>query len=157
MKVEIVPLVSANTTTYIKHTMKETSDLYNSFEPKLVTRFKVTFTEGFKIPQYVIFSCDRPKLKCFINDTFTWEDIEMKFFDPIAPSTSEEIMKYINESFKSHVIFKLELLDPCNDVIEEWHVKSKIANVDFGHLDWYQNDCVKITMNLKVIDCKLIY
>lgn len=126
------------------------------FEPKLNFNHRVTFTSGFNIPSFVIFSCSRPSCKIQFNQLL-WNDIELKMFDPIELSTSKSIMNYLTQETKDDIKFKLELLDSVGDAIETWEIKATLSEVDFDVCDWYKKpeDAIKINMKLKPLTVDL--
>ena len=75
----------------------------------------------------------------------------MELYDPIVPSTSQEIYDLIkskNGSSLGDVV--IEQLGPVGDVVEKWELKDcQITNVDFGRLDWNAgNQVCKIILQI---------
>lgn len=126
------------------------------YEPKKRNRFILHFPEHFVIQEWVISAASRPSMyietKKFLGFTISkklkWHPINIVLLDPIAPSTSQELMTIINnnwilEKFK----LRVELLDPTGVVVERWHIKDcQIKSIDFGELNYATDELAKCSM-----------
>jgi hypothetical protein len=108
------------------------------YEPKKSNRFIVEIGEPFNIPYYVFKKISRPR---FTKDN-QLNDITLVMYDPIHPSTTSLIMNGL-EKLKTKVlkeiILYIKLLSPIGEIIEEWRITGEMNDIDFGELD-YQND-----------------
>lgn len=123
---------------------KETK--FIAFEPKKENRFWLKFPVTYRLSEWMVKSMSRLR---YTPSTGLWDDLTIRFNDPINPSTSERIFELIKSETKEIPEFKLQLLGPVGDVVESWVIKnSKILSIDFADLN-YVND------GLRIIELKL--
>jgi len=133
-------------------------------EPKFENRFIVQFPEEFNIESWAVQFMNRPK---FNFKKKKWENIKIKFIDPIAPSTSERLMELIKSYSaglclkKKKFEIKIETLDPTGVPIETWLISEcKIIEVDFGNWEYHEikngDTIIHPTMTIKPKSCELI-
>ena len=123
------------------------------YEPKFQNRFVIEFNKPFnEIKSYTVTEASRPK---FINSE--WAPMEIKFVDPIGPSTSKAIMSGLEQYKKDSIIsYNIKLLDPVGQSIEQWDIKGKLQEICFGDMKYGSNDILEIKMIINVISVKLI-
>lgn len=112
------------------------------FEPMRQNRFLITFPENFGIPpSYLVRSASR--LSCSINNgVMRWDDMEIKFADPINPSIQHIFFDMIRDHTIVNVMdIKIQMLDPVGSIVSEWVVNGFISEVNFGEVD-YSNDSI---------------
>jgi len=131
---------------------------FNSCEPLVQNRFKVTFDEKLKLSNFITESITLPKYNGYVNK---WDAMEIKLCSLVSPSTTvpiyELVQKFMaNKTNKGNNIsnkieedlfnFTIEELDPVGTPINTWNIKSnQIKYVDFGYMD------AKITINSPTI------
>jgi len=140
---------------------------YSPDEPKKVNRFLITFPTEFNIEQYMVKSASRPSYnQHFGTGTFfsrhsqpitTWDDIDIVFYDLISPSSAQIIMGLLRENKFNNFQFKLEMLGPIGDVVEEWEITGTVSKVSFGDLDYSSNEISNISMTISPSTCVLLY
>lgn len=126
------------------------------YEPKKENRFIIEFGEPFKIPNYVIHRTTRP----IMISLDTWADMVFSMYDPISPSTSQALMDGIRELRKRDdktIEVKIYILDPVGEKVEEWIIKGIVDNINFGVLDYKNDEPVSIDLYFKVINAILNY
>lgn len=136
------------------------NDLFHGkpYEPKWANRFLVTLPECFDIPDWVVASITKPKLK-----KGKWKNIKITFYDPIGPSTSQRLFHYVSGKGLTEKIdipfdFQIESLDPIGVVIEKWTITVKeIVLIDFGDLRYDKDELQKPKLVLKPANCILNY
>lgn len=126
------------------------------FEPKKQNRFTIKFGEPFEIPEWVTYKTSRPVL----NRQLKWEKMVFSMYDPIGPSTSQVVMKGIQklkEKNRNVIDVTLNSYGPIGDKIEEWLINGSICKIDFGKLDWKNDELLLINLHLDVINVELNY
>jgi hypothetical protein len=81
-------------------------------------------------------------------------------YDPVSPSTSQAIMKGLEELRKREsktININLQIMDPVGDIVEDWSLAGQILSVNFGDLSWEKDEPVKIYLVFKPTDVKLNY
>lgn len=161
------------------------SDLLNKmpipYEPKRQNRFILRFPSDLGINEWFVESASRPTIKInekeieFLNTStwvagrFTWDQITVKFRDPIGPSASQALMEWVRlhaESVTGRMGYAagykrnvdLEMLDPTGVVVEKWIlVNTMLTNVSFGSLAYNSDALADITATLRPDRCILVY
>jgi hypothetical protein len=115
------------------------------------TPFLITFQEDMNIPNWSIHSFKFPNI--YSNNTYS--DLIIYFYDPIAPQIKQ--LLFNNILTKTDFNIKIQILGPCQDIVEEWDFEIEYINYinpgEFGT----GNDINKIEMSLKVKKAKLNY
>ncbi len=139
--------------------MQENSDhIRNQYELNKNNRFKIEFPKEFNITEWSVQKSDKPK---FTNGK--WENIKIQFIDPIAPSTSLslfEIVKFLRIPNKDKVLFEIKIksLDPTGVPTQEWIIKvEEVLTINFGELDYTNDNLQTPYIILKPFDCELNY
>jgi hypothetical protein len=151
------------------------------YEPKRVNRFIVRFPSSLGINEWFVTSSSRPTAKItsveipFLNTStyvagrFTWEEIRVKFKDPIGPSASQALMEWFRlhaESVTGRMGYaagykkdvELEMLDPTGVVVEKWVLQGCfITNLNFQELDYSRDDLASIECSLRMDRCIQLY
>ena len=91
-------------------------------------------------------------------------NIKIEFINPIGPSTSQSLFEIV-EFLKTNVndcktLFSIKItsLDPTGVEVEEWVVNiEKVLTINFGELDYGDNDILKPFLILKPLNCILKY
>lgn len=133
-------------------------NLNGYYEPKRPNRFMLLFPEEFEIPHQFVKTTVRPSVR-INNGRVEWEDIEIVLKDPIGPSTAERIHElflrvgsnYTNRGFD----YRIQLLGPVGDIVEEWLISGFISRIDFGKLDYSSDELMDIKLYIKPINCIL--
>ena len=126
-------------------------------------------------------STSRPKAKIntteipFLNTStyvagrFTWEEISVQFKDPIGPSASQALMEWFRlhaESVTGRMGYaagykkdvELEMLDPTGVVVEKWILQGCfLSNLNFGDLNYSQDELATIDAGLRMDRCIQVY
>lgn len=151
------------------------------FEPKRNNRFIVRFPSSLGINEWYVESASRPANKiqateiAFLNTStyvagrFTWNEITMKFRDPIGPSAMQALMEWFRmhaESVTGRMGYaagykkdiELEMLDPGGVVIEKWILQGTfITSMDGGSLGYDDDKIANISVTLRPDRCILVY
>ena len=136
-----------------------------SFENKKSNRYIVNLPEEFKIKPHFIFEAQRPKLvRKYDNSPFRVDDITLKIYDPIGPSTSQAIMGLFKPDETGKILinntfdFSIELLEPTGVVIEKWLLTDcNITLIDFGPLTYNDEFNVVCEMKIRVGNFDLLF
>jgi hypothetical protein len=151
------------------------------YEPKRKNRFILRFESSLGINEWYVTSTARPSAKInsvpipFLNTStyvagrFEWEEIKVTFKDPIGPSASQALMEWFRlhaESVTGRMGYaagykkdiELEMLDPTGVVVEKWILQGTfMTNVDFGSLEYSDDEIADITATLRMDRCILVY
>lgn len=151
------------------------------YEPKRDNRWILRFPSSLGINEWYVESTSRPKLKIasvaipflntetYVAGRFTWEEISVKFRDPIGPSASQAVMEWIRlcaesvtgrmgyaAGYKKNV--DLEMLDPTGVVVEKWILEGAwLTGYDGGTLDYSSDKIVGISSSIRMDRCILVY
>ena len=149
------------------------------YEPLRQNRWLMRFPSDLGICEWMLASASRPSIKQgsteiqFLNTStwvagrYTWDTIQVKFRDPIAPSASQALMEWIrlcSESVTGRQGFasgykrdlELEMLDPTGVCVQKWILKNAwISNCNFDSLDYSQDGLTTITATF-VIDYAIL-
>ena len=151
------------------------------YEPKRANRFILTFPTSLGINSWYVESTSRPSIKieskdiAFLNTktyvagNFEWEEISVKFRDPIGPSASQALMEWVRlhaESVTGRMGYAagykkdidLELLDPTGVAVEKWILQGCfITSAKFGDLGYDKTDIMTVDVSLRPDRCILVY
>jgi len=151
------------------------------YEPKRQNRFILRFPSSLGINEWFVESAKRPSIKIaateiqFLNTStyvagrFNWDEIGVKFRDPIGPSASQALMEWVRlcaESVTGRMGYAtgykkdidLEMLDPTGVVVEKWILQGTfLTSVDFGALGYGTDAIADISANLRMDRCILVY
>ncbi len=151
------------------------------YEPKKKNRFILRFPSSLGINEWFVISTSRPKVTIneveipFLNTStyvagrFNWESIDVTFKDPIGPSAAQALMEWVRlhaESVTGRMGYaagykkdiELEMLDPTGVVVEKWILQGTfLTNVDFGSLEYSDDEIADITATLRMDRCILVY
>lgn len=151
------------------------------YEPKRDNRWILRFPSSLGINEWYVESTARPKLKIasvaipflntetYVAGKFSWEELSVKFRDPIGPSASQAVMEWIRlcaesvtgrmgyaAGYKKNV--DLEMLDPTGVVVEKWILEGAwLTGYDGGTLDYSSDKIVGITSSIRMDRCILVY
>jgi hypothetical protein len=151
------------------------------YEPKRQNRFIMRFPSSLGINEWFVESTSRPKVKInsveipFLNTStyvagrFNWEELSVKFRDPIGPSASQAVMEWIRlcaesvtgrmgyaAGYKKNV--DLEMLDPTGVVVEKWILEvAFLTGYDGGSLSYDSDKIAGITSSIRMDRCILVY
>jgi len=149
------------------------------YEPKRENRFFAEFDNTLGIEVWSIQEFKRPKMTInsveipFINETnyvagkYKWEAMEVKFLDPIGPSTSQILMEWVRlhaesltgrmgyaAGYKKNVLLKA--LDPTGIEVEKWFLEQcMITDIDFGSNTMDSDALQNVTLTLQPWRCIL--
>jgi hypothetical protein len=151
------------------------------YEPKRQNRFILRFPSSLGINEWFVESAKRPSIKIaateiqFLNTStyvagrFNWDEIGVKFRDPIGPSAAQALMEWVRlcaESVTGRMGYAagykkdidLEMLDPTGVVVEKWILQGTfLSSVDFGALGYSTDNLADISANLRMDRCILVY
>lgn len=125
------------------------------YEPKKQNRWVVKFKEPFNnIKEWCVAKTTRPKI---VDNN--WEDIEITLRDPISPSTSQAVMDGLRATNNKiiPISYDLEILDPTGVTVEKWAIEAIVKEVDFGELNYSNDDLIHIKMILEPTNVILEY
>ena len=151
------------------------------YEPKRQNRFILRFPSSLGINEWFVESTARPKLKIasvaipflntetYVAGRFNWEELSVKFRDPIGPSASQAVMEWIRlcaesvtgrmgyaAGYKKNV--DLEMLDPTGVVVEKWILEGAwLTGYDGGALSYDSDKIVGISSSIRMDRCILVY
>lgn len=149
------------------------------YEPLRQNRWLMRFPSDLGICEWMLASASRPQIKQgateiqFLNTStwvagrYTWDTIQVKFRDAIAPSASQALMEWIrlcSESITGRQGYasgykrdlELEMLDPTGVCVQKWILKNAwISNCNFDSLDYSQDGLTTITATF-VIDYAIL-
>ena len=151
------------------------------YEPKRQNRFILRFPSSLGINEWLVETAKRPSIKInstpipFLNTStyvagrFEWNEIPVKFRDPIGPSAAQALMDWVRlhaesvtgrmgyaAGYKKNV--DLEMLDPTGVVVEKWILEGTfLTSADFGSLGYSTDALADISVNLRMDRCILVY
>jgi len=149
------------------------------FEPLRKNRWIVRFPSDLGVSAWMLQSAARPTINQtsveipFLNTStyvvgrYTWDNIQLTFRDPIAPSASQALMEWIrlcSESVTGRQGYaagykrdlELEMLDPTGVCVQKWVLKNAwISTTNFGTLQYSDDSLADITVTL-VIDYAIL-
>ena len=151
------------------------------YEPKRQNRFILRFPSSLGINEWFVESTKRPSIKIapteiqFLNTStyvagrFNWDEMTVKFRDPIGPSASQALMEWVRlhaESVTGRMGYAagykkdidLEMLDPTGVVVEKWILYGTfLTDVNFNALDYKTDALATIAATLRMDRCVLVY
>lgn len=151
------------------------------YEPKRQNRFILRFPSTLGINEWFVESSKRPSIKIkdteipflntstFVAGRFNWDSIPVTFRDPIGPSASQALMEWVRlhaESVTGRMGYAagykrdvdIEMLDPTGVVVEKWILYGTfLTAVDFGVLNYSQDNLATISATLRMDRCVLVY
>ena len=157
-------------------TLSVTDMLPNKFEPKRSYRWVLAIVG---IDSFLVASANRPSIQIgekkidFINSyrmisgKLSFGDLSVKLHDPIAPSGAQQVMEWIRTHYESvsgragYADFykrdiQLKMLDPIGTVVELWDIKGAfLTSVNFGNLDYGNEETMMIDLEIKIDNCVL--
>jgi hypothetical protein len=152
-----------------------------NYEPKRKNRFYLEFPTDLGIEVWQVRDVKRPSMDIasveipYMNETnyvsgrYKWNTMDITFIDPIAPSTSTQLMEWIRlhaESLTGRmgyaVGYKKDLLlkaiDPTGVEIEQWLIQqAMITNIDFGENDQSTDELQTVKITIQPYRCILNY
>jgi len=151
------------------------------YEPKRKNRFILRFPSSLGINEWYVTSAARPNAKInateipFLNTStyvagrFVWNELKVRFKDPIGPSASQALMEWFRlhaESVTGRMGYaagykkdvELEMLDPTGVVVEKWILQGTfLTDLNFGDLDYSRDDLATIDASLRMDRCIQVY
>ena len=149
------------------------------YEPKRNNRFFAEFADELGIEVWKVQKFKRPSMKInsvpidFMNEKnyvagrYNWEEMEITFYDPIGPSTSQQLMEWVRlhaesltgrmgyaAGYKKNILLKS--LDPTGIEVEKWFLEQcMITGINFGDFDYGNDELINITLTLQPWRCIL--
>ena len=151
------------------------------YEPKRQNRFILRFPSSMGINEWFVESASRPSIKInsteiqflntstFVAGRFNWDEIQVKFRDPIGPSAAQALMEWVRlhaESVTGRMGYAagykkdvdLEMLDPTGVAVEKWILQGCfLTNVDFDTLGYSEDGLITVKATLRPDRCILVY
>ena len=151
------------------------------YEPKRQNRFILRFPSSLGINEWFVESTKRPSIKIasteiqFLNTStyvagrFNWDEMTVKFRDPIGPSAAQALMEWVRlhaESVTGRMGYAagykkditLEMLDPTGVVVEKWILEGAfLLKYDGGQLTYASDGLAKVTSSIRMDRCILVY
>jgi len=152
-----------------------------NFEPKRNNRFYLEFPTELGIEVWKVREVKRPTMEInsveipYMNETnyvagrYKWGTIDITLIDPIAPSTSTQVMEWVRlhaESLTGRMGYAvgykkdliLKAVDPTGVEIEKWLIEqAMITNLDFGTNEQSSDELQTVTMTIQPYRCILNY
>jgi hypothetical protein len=155
-----------------------------NFEPKRNNRFYLEFLDkdimgidqmwkvvDVKRPSMTIESVEIPYMNetNYVSGRYKWDEIDITFLDPIAPSTSTQMMEWIRlhaESLTGRMGYAvgykkdliLKALDPAGVEIEKWLLEQcMITSIDFGTNSQDDDKLQNVKIKVQPYRCILNY
>ena len=152
-----------------------------NFEPKRNNRFYLEFPTELGIEVWKVREVKRPTMEInsveipYMNETnyvagrYKWSTMDITLIDPIAPSTSTQVMEWVRlhaESLTGRMGYAvgykkdliLKAVDPTGVEIEKWLIEqAMITNVDFGTNEQSDDEIQLVTMTIQPYRCILNY
>lgn len=151
-----------------------------NFEPKRVNRFYLNIVDT-GIEEWQVREVKRPSMDIkkieipymnemnYVAGRYTWGEIEIKLIDPIAPSSSTQVMEWVRlhaESLTGRMGYAvgykkdliLKALDPTGVEIEKWLLEGcMIVKTDFGSNSQSDEELQMVTFTVQPYRCILNY
>lgn len=150
--------------------VSENEMFFTSFEPKLQNRF-LMHVDG--VPSYFIRAAGKPQLEQtekvlphinlerYIKGKSRWQPFNITIYDAIVPSGEQAIMEWVRlghesvtgrdgyaDFYKKDIV--LNALGPVGDKVGEWLAKGAFpTNINFGELDWNNDEPLTIQVTLR--------
>lgn len=143
-----------------KPTVPSSEYPYTTFEPKFSHLFTAKLGEPFNLHNYTIHTANRPSFSR-VNGKTVWHEMILSCYDPIAPSTSQLIIKgneILDIQENQTVPLTIDLLDQTGVGIEHWDIIGEITSIDMGTLSWFTPSMRQdIKIYYKVVHATLVY
>lgn len=149
------------------------------YEPKRINRFFAEFSDDLGIEVWKIQKFKRPSMKInsvqiqFMNEQdyvagrYSWEEMQLTFYDPIGPSTSQQLMEWVRlhaesltgrmgyaAGYKKNVLLKA--VDPTGVEVEKWTLEQcMVTGIDFGENSYEEDALTTIQLTLQPWRCIL--
>jgi hypothetical protein len=136
------------------------NNVFIPYEPKKTNRFIVRFPKSFNLPEWVCFETSRPTLRIVGEaKNVIWDDLVVKMYDPIGPSTTKALMDLVYENkIIDKFSFDIEMLDPTGVVVEKWQLDNcEFKSIEFGNLSYNNDESVKCIITIKLKDVVLLF
>jgi hypothetical protein len=130
------------------------------FVPIRENAFKVTLPSEWNIPDYLVFSINKPKISIDISNGNTeWDVIQLKLYDTINHNISLTVKELLDglTNILTDCNIIIEQLDPTGEIIEKWDIIGMIVGVDFGDLDYRSDNISNITLYIQPFNCDIIH
>jgi len=128
--------------------------LTNFQEPKRLNRFTIVFPDYCNIESYVVQRIKMPKLKPIKKGKvvyYAWTNMEIRLIEIIGRSASAVLIEaFANKPVSQLFTFEIHHLDPCGVIIDTWTVTSDILSIDFGNLDYADDNLITTKLKLAV-------
>lgn len=152
-----------------------------NFEPKRNNRFYLEFPTELGIEVWKVREVKRPTMEInsveipYMNESnyvagrYKWGTIDITLIDPIAPSTSTQVMEWVRlhaESLTGRMGYAvgykkdliLKSLDPSGVEIEKWLFEQcMITSVDFGSNSQNDDELQTVSITIQPYRCILNY
>jgi hypothetical protein len=152
-----------------------------NFEPKRNNRFYLEFPSEIGIEVWQVSEVKRPSMDIksieipymnemnYVAGRYTWKPIDITLLDPIAPSTSTQVMEWVRlhaESLTGRMGYAigykknllLKAVDPTGIEVEQWLLENcMITNVAFGDNKQDDDALQKVTITVQPYRCILNY
>lgn len=152
-----------------------------NWEPKRNNRFYLEFPTEIGIEVWKVREVKRPSMEInsvevpymnernYVAGRYKWNEIEIKLIDPIAPSTSTQVMEWVRlhaESLTARMGYAigykkdlvLKAVDPSGVEIEKWLLEQcMITNVDFGENAQDNDELQQVSITIQPYRCILNY
>lgn len=152
-----------------------------NWEPKRNNRFYLEFPTEIGIEVWKVREVKRPSMEInsvevpymnernYVAGRYKWNEIEIKLIDPIAPSTSTQVMEWVRlhaESLTGRMGYAigykkdlvLKAVDPSAVEIEKWLLEQcMITNVDFGENAQDNDELQQVSITVQPYRCILNY
>jgi hypothetical protein len=152
-----------------------------NFEPKRNNRFYLEFPTEIGIEVWKVSEVTRPSMEInsteipYMNESnyvagrYKWNEIDITLLDPIAPSTSTQVMEWVRlhaESLTGRMGYAigykkdliLKALDPTGVEIEKWLLEQcMITKVDFGSNKQDDDELQTVKITVQPYRCILNY
>jgi hypothetical protein len=122
----------------------------NQFEPMRQNRYLVELPIQFEIPSYFITEANRP---IFNTQTRCWESFQIKIITPISPSITERLLNIQNNY--TYFTFQIKMLDPTGVVVEHWGIDVESYLIDYGNLNYNEDNILCATITINPSNCYL--
>jgi hypothetical protein len=127
------------------------------YEPKKENRFIINLPENLGLSKWVAYATQRPKYK-LSGASYVWEPIEIKFRDPIAPSTTGILWEKFIIGKNDNFDYTLEMLDPIGSIVEKWEINGcRVLSIDFGELNYSSESIVTCTIIVQPSNVQLLF
>jgi hypothetical protein len=146
-----------------KNKSKKQTPLSPAIEQKSSFEVVLKGVGDVSIDSWCVLSIDCPKGHVNDSGLIEWFPMEIKLYDPIGPSSSNQIYRWIkkynfNPLIRSECpnIIYVKILDPNKDCVEMWRlINCRIVSFDFGDYSYEKNEPNIISIIIKPENCVL--